>query len=264
VGQIYRDQPSLEINLQGATIGGFEWGGGGSTVLLFERCGVHLHNGTIDCVSGAHNSHSHGVRLLNCPVVHMHDVQLIGGPGDGIYISHDNPGGTGQGSEQVVIERVHGKGQHQGRNFISIICGRYMRITDWSCENWTLAGMPGGLDVEPDFADEYVESVHIARGKVHTSVPGALFGIGVVNYIAHAPITNIVTEDCAVYGPNGAGFALYGSPHQDEQFTHIRPIVSGCPPTYQHDGSMTLVSAPWVTTEGRKKRRKRRRKKRRD
>jgi hypothetical protein len=241
VGAIYRDQ-DIELNLQGATIGGFLWGGGGDTVLLFERCRVHVFNGTIDCNTGSHNSHSHGIRFLNCPVAHAHDLQFRGGPGDGIYISHDNPGGVGQGSEQVVIERVHGTGNHLGRNFISIICGRTMRITDWSSTNWTLPGMPGGLDIEPDFPQEYVNDVHIARGVVRTSQPGALFGIGAVNYIAHANMVGITTEDCRVEGPHNAGFALYGSPHQDEGVTHIRPQVSGCPPVYQQDGTMTLVN----------------------
>jgi hypothetical protein len=84
--------------------------------------------------------------------------------------------------------------------------------------------------------------VHIARGVVRTSQPGALFGIGVVNYISHASMTGITTEDCRVEGPCSAGFALYGSPHQDEQVTHVRPHVVGCPPVYQQDGTMTFVS----------------------
>jgi hypothetical protein len=240
MGAIYRDQ-TVELNLNGQTISGLLEGAWGTSVLLFERCAVHLFNGTLDGRAGT-NEHAHCVRFLNCPSVYMHDVMLLGGKGDGVYISHDQPGSTGTGSRNVVIERIHGKGTNQGRNFISIICGETMRIEDWSTEAWTAPGMPGGLDIEPDLPQEYVDDVMIRRGQIFAGTAGALAGIMVYNQIGHAPITRIYSEDCQVWGPFNAGLRLGGSPHQSETVTHIRPLVRNCRVNVmEENGKMTIV-----------------------
>jgi hypothetical protein len=240
VGAIYRDR-DVELNLNGQTISGFLEGAWGTSVLLFERCRVHLFNGTLDGRAGI-GEHAHCVRFLNCPSVHMHDVMLLGGQGDGVYISHDKPGSTGTGSQNVLIQRIHGKGTNTGRNFISIICGRTIRIEDWSSEAWTVPGMPGAIDIEPDWPGEYVDDVMVRRGKMFGGAGGALGGFVIANHIAHAPITRVFSEDCEIYGPFNAGLRLAGSSRQREEVTHTRTLIKGCRVNVKEsDGKMNIV-----------------------
>jgi hypothetical protein len=84
--------------------------------------------------------------------------------------------------------------------------------------------------------------VTIRRAKIHAGNGGALAGIMVYNAIAHAPITRVYTEDCDIYGPFKAGLKLAGSPRQQEQITHVRPLVKGCRVNVKEtEGHMNIV-----------------------
>lgn len=234
MGQHIHDQSNVVIDLGGRSISGYVDGGGGRSILLLERCtGVTIQHVRFDGQGSVlpWYEHAHCIRLLNCRDVNLLDLHGDDVMGDGLYVSHDLPfargvGIEGRGSENIYGQHLEFKGASVGRNGISIICGRHILLEDIYIENVTKIDMPGPIDFEPDWPQEYIEDVTVRRANFNTG--RSIMGIGVHNAVAHTPrISGITWEDVSVHGPVEAAFYADAGGQSLLPIALVRPLAFG-------------------------------------
>lgn len=230
------------------------------------RSGGKLYGaGILDC--NARNrtwdEHDHAVSLRLVRDFEVTGITIYDGGGDGVY-----EGTVGSpsyaGCENIRVHHVSFRGANRGRNCVSVIGGKNLRVEDNYMRCWSREHMPGFVDLEPNLAAESIVGATVAR-NVMDNVGGTRVLSGF--YLANnhgSVVRDIVVAENTYLGNFSAGATYYshaGGETLEDAGNFYKNLASYCAkfdvPKYARfvvrDWRIENCAKKWFFTEGAKR-----------
>ena len=192
------------LNLNGSTIKRSAAGGGSATLTGTDVSNIEIWGGTIDGDKAAYapaNEWRHGISLLGCYYVSIHDLTSIRNKGDGIYVG----AGTTE-CRSIKLDRVICDESH--RNGLSIIAvSEFVATASWF-RNSSGTNPQAGVDIEPNSGAQICTDI-VFEGCFMTGSQNFGFLIA-MGFVATARQGAVTLTGCQINDNGQAGTAAGG------------------------------------------------------
>jgi len=196
--------------------------GGTSLMTISGSSNIIVRNGQWDANVADNGAtlqeHTHIIEIHGgCSDVHIKGIEGINIAGDGIYINSSL--GSGVLSERIYINNCSFVSSDTGRKGVSIITAKKVYIDDVVIDGVGTSTMPGGIDLEPNAAGDYIEDIYISN--VYINHNGQV-GLGLFGSVK--TIKNVFIDNAHVVH-NSAGFCFRTLNAEDVTVNNL--IVNG-------------------------------------